>query len=252
MASPRIPLLLAASLAALLLPRLASAQAAPPPKPEPMQIGVEALLAGTARLNDTPSGHPVTERQAVGYQIGALFALNRKIDLGLSYAHTGVGVENEHRVGTSNGTETRYLLDTAGLEGRFFPLRGEWARLFLGLQATLGWQSLDHRATVLNQQTVSAPLLTSTRCEASSSSPVLGLGAALGADFDLGGGTFFVLRAAGSTHRLSSSTLNDGDRACAVGAGSTAIFQAQLGFQYRFDLGSGASSAPRTALASTF
>lgn len=228
--------LLALLAAGLLCPRAALAQDKPnPATPAPLRytLAPEALIGGTARVGDSATGYELDERAAINYALGLYLGIGRRFDVGAQYFHTGIGVETESRVAAGAGVESRRTMDSALLDLRFFAFRNDWAGLFLGLNAGLSWQSVDHSATQVAQPE-SSPVFSRVSCQASAS-PRAALGVGVGADFDLDTGASFILRGSGLTNQLSGDTIGD----CAAGAGTTNLLLLQAGFRYRFDLGGG-------------
>jgi hypothetical protein len=220
--------------AALAAPQAAQAQETP----LTFTLAPEVTAGVAYRANDAATGYPMHERGALGYRAGLYLGIGKRFDVGLLYQHSGIGIEKTTNVATEPGIETRRTLDGLVLEGRYFAWRNSWAGLFLGLQLGLGWQGLDHTATRV-EQPESLPRIIKVRCSASGG-PGLGLGANLGGEFDINEGTSFLMLLSGTTHRLSSDTLQDGGADCADGAGSSSVFLAQIGFRHRFDLGGSA------------
>jgi len=233
--------------AGLLLPSAAFAQessaklSTKTPPAFQLSLAPEATVGGTYRLNDAASGYPIDERFGANYDLGLYLGLGRRVDVGVHYLHTHIGVENESNVAQNNGIESRRALDAALLTGRFFAFRNDWAGIFLGLTAGLGWQSVDHRASLV-QQSGSSPVFTKVRCQASGSAS-LGLGVGLGAQFEVDKGTEFLIQFAGMNNQGSSDTLKDGGVDCASGSGSSTLLMAQMAFRYRFDLGGSSKDA---------
>jgi hypothetical protein len=226
------------AVALLALPRAALAQDPPAePKGKPFTLSLAPeFTAGTAlRLNEPATGYPLHERVAIHYQMGLYLGLGQRADVGVHYFHAGIGTEKTTDVGVNTGIHTRRTLDGAMLEGRFFAWRNSWAALFVGLQVGLGWQRAEHTVTRV-EQPESSPVFTRGRCDVRGGAG-LGMGASLGGEFNLGSGASFLVLASGTTNRLSSDPLRDGDAACADGAGTTNLFLGHVGFRYRFDLG---------------
>jgi hypothetical protein len=220
-----------------------AAPALPEPGPPAHTLGLELSLGVASRLNDSSTGTPFSERNGLTYRGGVYWAPSRLLAVGVDYAHARAGVEEISERQSSVGSKTERALDSLLLDLRLYPLHGDTVRIFVGLMGGAAWESVDRQGSVVSNAQI-MPTIQTFSCKASSSVG-LGLGASAGLDVEMGGGTAFLLRGAGLSYRMPSTMLKDGDDPCVPGAGTTALFQAEIGFQYRFDLGPLAGGNPR-------
>lgn len=203
----------------------------------PPTLGLEFGLGGAVRVNDSATGVPVTQRLGVGLHGGVFFGLDRLVALGVTYNQAQAGVESLSISEGNFSTRTQRALQAVLLELRFFPLRGEKARLFLGMKGGIAWE----QANSVGSETYasgSSPIIVTYGCRSSGKVGFSGLGVDAGVDVELGGSTSLLLRGSAMNYRLPSTPLLDGNDYCTQGAGSTTMVQAEVGLSYRFDLGS--------------
>lgn len=222
----------------LLLPTRQGRATGPSERTLRLSLAPEVLVGGTVRLGSSHTGYEFDERYAVSFQGGVYLGIGPWVDLGLYALHTGIGVEAEKGYNNLSGVDTRRTLNAGMFEARVNPLRSDWARLFLGVNLGLGWQSVDHSGNPNAGQSGQVDLTSPRRCDATDG-PSLGLGGSIGGDFDVGSGWEFLARGSMTVFRFSSDPVENDGVACTSGAGSTTVAQLQLGFRYRFDLGKG-------------
>ena len=222
----------------LLLPTRQGRATGPSERTLRLSLAPEVLLGGSVRIGDSATGYAFDERYSVNFQGGLYLGIGPWVDVGAYYLHSGLGTEAVTGTGNLSGIDSRRTLDAAMLEARVNPLRSDWARLFLGVNLGLGWQSVDHRGTPNQGDSGLVDLTVKTKCDATDG-PSLGLGGSLGGDFDVGAGWEFLARGSMTVFRFSSDPVKNDGVACTAGAGSSTMAQIQLGFRYRFDLGKG-------------
>lgn len=204
-------------------------------KPPEMTLGIELDAGVGRRLEGASEGFVNESGGDLGFGGGLWFAPNRMLSFGLGYARLGLGTEETPAFQASSLSVHR-LADTAWLQGRVFPLRGDKAGLFLTAMFGLSWQSIDANGTQLAEGNVFVNPSTSFQCSASDGAR-LAMGAGVGVDIDVEPNLAFVAQADIQAHQLSSDP-NDFD-GCAQGAGTATVFAGHVGLQYRFDLGGG-------------
>ncbi|MCB9589370.1 MAG: hypothetical protein H6718_28410 [Polyangiaceae bacterium] len=207
-------------------------------KPPEMTLGIELNAAVARRLEDAEEGFRNASGGDLGFGGALWFAPNRMLTFGLGYARLGLGTEETPPFQASSLSVHR-IADTAWLQGRVFPLRGDKAGLFLAAMFGLSWQSVDANGTQLAEGNVFVNPTTSFQCSASDNAR-LAMGAGVGVDIEVEPNLAFVAQADIQAHQLSSDP-NDFD-GCAQGAGTATVFAGHLGLQYRFDLGGGSSA----------
>ncbi|MCA9634101.1 MAG: hypothetical protein KC766_40930, partial [Myxococcales bacterium] len=222
-------------------PQAAAPMADTPPsdggdaKPPETTFGIELNAGVGRRLEGASEGFRNASGGDLGFGGGLWFAPNRMLSVGLGYARLGLGTEETPPLQVSSLSVHR-LADTAWLQGRVFPLRGDKAGLFLAAMFGLSWQSIDANGTQLAEGSVFVDPSTSFQCSASDGAR-LAMGAGVGVDVDVEPNLAFIAQADIQAHQLSSDPADlDG---CAQGAGTATVFSGHIGLQYRFDIGGG-------------
>jgi len=184
------------------------------------------LVGGAVRIDDAPLFN-ITRRVGGNFGIGFSYQI-QPISIGLSYEYTGLGREDSG-VGPYGFVQIDRSLDTvwAAVKVRFSG--PTWATPFFGVALGGTWQDAKMKGIVLLDRGASGSV--GFGCT-SSDSVNIALRAGGGVEFPMTSNLSFVTDASFDAYRLSSDVI----QYCAPGAGATSVFQARLGFAYRFDI----------------
>lgn len=179
----------------------------------------------------------------LGYHVGLQYGPTRMWSVGLQYSMTNAGVEKSP-AGTEglNESEIDRNLHSFLLELRMHPLPPEnkqVVRFFVSLLAGLSFEHVTGKFTGASGLDGAGGLNLITSTYSGNGSLGAALGAGLGVDVELGGGMGVIVRTSLMSHGVNDKTISDDPLGRLHGGGTTTVFDARGGLQYRFDLGGG-------------
>jgi hypothetical protein len=193
-------------------------------------LALQGDLGIASRLGGVDSGFDASARQGLVLAASALWSPVRTFDVGLGYQRTGLGTEELAPSAQYATARIARTMQSAWLELRAYPVRGERGGLFLGLMLGPSWETSSASVYVPPASTASSGR--SFRCSGAGT-PSVALGASLGGELDLGSGIALITRVVGASYRGSGDFVDD----CFPAIGSAVTVDGRVGLAYRFDLG---------------
>jgi hypothetical protein len=186
------------------------------------------LRIGYGRRLDDPALFPADDRNGLMLGAGVALFVVRRMAIGLTYEHLGLGTEKSGLLPTGSFEVDRDL-HALWLDARLYPWLSDRFGVYLGIGAAPVWQGAEMTGSLWPRHDPGRWV--SFRCEGSDSAN-LALRGELAADIGLGAGVRTIVAAGMDGYRLSDEVIDD----CVPGAGSALVFGLRVAVVYGMDL----------------